>query len=140
MLENNSLRPRQPSFKTRRDILEFWPNILHFSLQRHMKTFSGARTFLSAARYCARSGGQIGAAWPFGSCCGQECPRSGSFGGAIEKGRGWAVLAVLLSLSVSGLGAEELSTRSARTAPAWVRDGVVYEIFPRNFSAEGDFN
>src|SRR5438309_499591 len=44
MLENDSLRPRQPSFRTTRDILEFWPNILHFSLKPNMKTFSGART------------------------------------------------------------------------------------------------
>jgi len=28
----------------------------------------------------------------------------------------------------------------ALSTPQWVRDGVVYEIFPRNFSAEGDFN
>lgn len=28
---------------------------------------------------------------------------------------------------------------NARSSPAWVRDGVVYEIFPRNFSARGDF-
>ncbi len=25
-------------------------------------------------------------------------------------------------------------------APAWVRDGVVYEVFPRSFSKEGNFN
>lgn len=31
------------------------------------------------------------------------------------------------------------TTRST-TAPAWVRDGVVYEIFPRAFSREGTFN
>jgi glycosidase len=28
----------------------------------------------------------------------------------------------------------------ARTAPQWVRDGVVYELFPRQFSPEGNFN
>ena len=27
----------------------------------------------------------------------------------------------------------------ARTAPGWVRDGVVYEVFPRAFSPTGDF-
>lgn len=31
------------------------------------------------------------------------------------------------------------TARSVRT-PAWVRDGVVYEIFPRAFSKEGNFN
>jgi len=35
---------------------------------------------------------------------------------------------------------EEVSKQSARSSPAWVREGVVYEIFPRNFSAEGNFN
>jgi cyclomaltodextrinase len=33
-----------------------------------------------------------------------------------------------------------LAGRSARSAPEWLRNGVVYEIFPRNFSATGDFN
>lgn len=28
----------------------------------------------------------------------------------------------------------------ARTAPAWLRDGVIYEIFERDFSNEGNFN
>jgi len=28
----------------------------------------------------------------------------------------------------------------ARTSPAWLRDAVVYEIFPRAFSASGDFD
>jgi cyclomaltodextrinase len=34
----------------------------------------------------------------------------------------------------------DYSKLPARTSPAWVRDGVIYEIFPRQFSAEGDFN
>ena len=29
---------------------------------------------------------------------------------------------------------------AARPAPAWLRDGVVYEVFTRQFSPEGDFN
>lgn len=32
------------------------------------------------------------------------------------------------------------ATESARPSPAWLRQSVVYEIFPRNFSARGDFN
>jgi glycosidase len=31
-------------------------------------------------------------------------------------------------------------SRPARTSPEWLRDGVIYEIYPRNFSAEGNFN
>jgi glycosidase len=32
------------------------------------------------------------------------------------------------------------SGQVARSAPAWLREGVVYEVFPRNFSPEGTFN
>ena len=28
---------------------------------------------------------------------------------------------------------------SARQSPDWLRDGVIYEVFPRAFSAEGNF-
>src|SRR5215204_2095559 len=34
----------------------------------------------------------------------------------------------------------EVSQPTARPAPAWVRDGIVYEVFPRAFSAAGDLN
>lgn len=33
----------------------------------------------------------------------------------------------------------DLSKATARTIPVWARDGVIYEIFPRTFSASGDF-
>jgi cyclomaltodextrinase / maltogenic alpha-amylase / neopullulanase len=36
--------------------------------------------------------------------------------------------------------AEDLSQIPARTPPAWLRDGVIYEIFPRDFSAAGNLN
>ena len=44
----------------------------------------------------------------------------------------------LLTLTVSA--AEDLSKQHARSAPEWLRNGVVHEIFPRNFSPEGNFN
>jgi glycosidase len=34
--------------------------------------------------------------------------------------------------------AENLSQMQARTTPGWLRDGVVYEIFPRDFSPAGN--
>ncbi|HZH90622.1 MAG TPA: alpha-amylase family glycosyl hydrolase [Pyrinomonadaceae bacterium] len=34
----------------------------------------------------------------------------------------------------------DFSKETARRTPDWVRDGVVYEIFPRNFSARGNFD
>jgi cyclomaltodextrinase / maltogenic alpha-amylase / neopullulanase len=49
-----------------------------------------------------------------------------------------ALALALLAATIANLSAQ--SAKSARSAPAWVRDGVVYEIFPRNFSAEGNFN
>jgi cyclomaltodextrinase len=33
-----------------------------------------------------------------------------------------------------------VSGEMARPAPPWVRDGVIYEIYPRNFSPAGNFN
>jgi glycosidase len=36
--------------------------------------------------------------------------------------------------------AENFSQTPARSSPAWLRDGVVYEIFPRAFSPAGDIN
>lgn len=33
----------------------------------------------------------------------------------------------------------DYSIEVARTSPAWVHDGVIYEIFPRDFSAQGNF-
>ena len=35
---------------------------------------------------------------------------------------------------------KDLSQIPARTAPAWLRDGVIYEIFPRDFSAAGNLD
>ena len=34
--------------------------------------------------------------------------------------------------------AEDVSRVSARTSPVWLRNGVIYEIFPRDFSAAGN--
>lgn len=34
----------------------------------------------------------------------------------------------------------DFAKEKARETPAWLRQSVVYEIFPRNFSASGDFN
>src|SRR5260221_1217620 len=36
--------------------------------------------------------------------------------------------------------AEDFSQKQARSGPSWLRDGVIYEIFPRHFSRQGDFN
>lgn len=36
--------------------------------------------------------------------------------------------------------ARDFSKEAARTSPDWVKDAVIYEIFPRQFSQKGDFN
>jgi glycosidase len=36
--------------------------------------------------------------------------------------------------------ADDLSQQTARSSPDWLRESVVYEIFPRAFSPEGNFN
>src|SRR5882724_3138946 len=50
--------------------------------------------------------------------------------------------ALLLGLSVT-VGYQTSfaqTTASARIAPSWLHDGVIYEVFPRQFSAEGSFS
>ncbi len=36
--------------------------------------------------------------------------------------------------------AKDFSKETARSSPDWIKDAVVYEIFPRQYSAKGDFN
>jgi len=44
-------------------------------------------------------------------------------------------------LSVQGsLFAGDLTQQPACAGPSWLRDGVIYEVFPRNFSPQGNFN
>ncbi|MCX6896503.1 MAG: alpha-amylase family glycosyl hydrolase [Verrucomicrobia bacterium] len=53
---------------------------------------------------------------------------------------GCCLLAASLLLSpFAGHAEPDFSKVPARPAPAWLRDGVVYEIFTRNFSASGKF-
>src|SRR5271168_5088827 len=48
-----------------------------------------------------------------------------------------ALTIALTTASLAGFSAEPIQT--ARSSPAWLREGVIYEIFPRNFSADGNF-
>ncbi|HEX8475470.1 MAG TPA: alpha-amylase family glycosyl hydrolase [Pyrinomonadaceae bacterium] len=50
------------------------------------------------------------------------------------------VLVVVVQQRRTSAQTRDFSRETARQTPAWVRDGVVYEIFPRNFSNTGDFN
>jgi hypothetical protein len=50
------------------------------------------------------------------------------------------VLATFLPLCGNARAETDFARTTAHPAPAWLRDGVIYEIFPRNFSATGNFN
>jgi glycosidase len=46
----------------------------------------------------------------------------------------------MLGLTVAAaLRAADFSNQTARPVPAWLREAVIYEIFPRNFSEAGNF-
>ena len=49
-----------------------------------------------------------------------------------------ALLITVLLSSATGVLAQQ--RESARPVPDWVRDGVIYEIYPRAFSQQGTFN
>jgi glycosidase len=60
------------------------------------------------------------------------------------KTKGFLLLVVfLVALCSSRIGAQQpppdFSKESARSSRDWVRDGVIYEIYPRAFSAQGNF-
>jgi cyclomaltodextrinase len=48
-------------------------------------------------------------------------------------------LYALASTMAGSEAAPDYSKVAARSSPAWVRDGVIYEIFPRDFSTQGNF-
>jgi cyclomaltodextrinase / maltogenic alpha-amylase / neopullulanase len=59
-----------------------------------------------------------------------------------ERLRRLALLFVVLAatqFAPLAQGGRDVSKEAARAARGWVRDGVIYEIFPRVFSAEGNF-
>jgi glycosidase len=49
-------------------------------------------------------------------------------------------IALTLLVCFCPILADEIARQNARKVPAWLREGVIYELFPRNFSAEGNFN
>src|ERR1700761_7955359 len=55
-----------------------------------------------------------------------------------------AVLATVLLLAACGLSVQqpdpELVSQPARSSPEWVKAGVIYQIFPRSFSPEGNLD
>jgi cyclomaltodextrinase len=58
----------------------------------------------------------------------------------IKAGGKFILPAVGLLLAAMLAQAVDVSKLPARTPPAWLRDGVMYEIFPRDFSAAGNLD
>src|SRR5690349_6362150 len=50
------------------------------------------------------------------------------------------VVAALAATTPAALAQRDASREAARSSRQWVRDGVIYEIFTRNFSPRGNFN
>jgi cyclomaltodextrinase / maltogenic alpha-amylase / neopullulanase len=51
-----------------------------------------------------------------------------------------ALAATFILVSTCARAGADVSGTSARPSPDWLRDGVIYEIFPRDFSSAGDLN
>jgi cyclomaltodextrinase / maltogenic alpha-amylase / neopullulanase len=54
-----------------------------------------------------------------------------------ERARPGVFLFVLSLLSLAAQSADD--RRAARRSPDWLRDGIIYEVWPRAFSPDGDF-
>jgi cyclomaltodextrinase / maltogenic alpha-amylase / neopullulanase len=51
-----------------------------------------------------------------------------------------SILCAVVLAATAPVRADDVSKQSARSAPDWLCQGAVYEIFERNFSAAGNFN
>jgi cyclomaltodextrinase len=63
--------------------------------------------------------------------------------GSMKRPSNFVYLSLITLLASAGrneVQAEDFSKQEARPAPQWLRDGIIYEIFPRHFSTEGNFN
>jgi glycosidase len=61
------------------------------------------------------------------------------FGRSVWK-FGLLLCALFLCALPAARADRDVSRAAARTSPQWLRDGVIYEVFPRDFSAAGDLN
>jgi glycosidase len=58
----------------------------------------------------------------------------------LKAGRKLVLVLAVLLLAPGFARAGDPAKQTARIPPAWLRDGVIYEIFPRDFSAAGNLN
>jgi len=59
---------------------------------------------------------------------------------ASPERRGFPALVALLSLALPLFLNSAFAEKVALNTPSWLRDGVIYEVFPRDFSQAGSFN
>ncbi len=59
---------------------------------------------------------------------------------ALRSFRSLVAVSLGLLCSAPALRAAEVSRPTARPVPEWLRAGLVYEVFPRDFSPEGNFD
>ncbi len=58
----------------------------------------------------------------------------------ISKIAGIALVPILFVSAFAQTAPRDFSKENARSSREWVKDAVIYEIFPRNYSQKGDFN
>jgi len=59
----------------------------------------------------------------------------------LKNLRSWRLWVPVFALLAGPLpAAEEMARRTARPVAPWLRESVIYEVYPRNFSREGTFN
>lgn len=52
----------------------------------------------------------------------------------------WLWLCACALIAAPKLSADNVAAQNARSSPSWLREGIIYEIFERDFSAAGNFN
>src|SRR5690349_2760537 len=58
----------------------------------------------------------------------------------MTRKSGLLLLLVFLTAAAIAQPARDFSKENARVSQDWVKDAVIYQIFPRQYSATGDFN
>ncbi len=60
----------------------------------------------------------------------------------MQRHLAWVLVALAALAAPVGVRAADAAAQQAqaRQSPAWLREGVIYEVFPREFSAQGNFD
>lgn len=60
----------------------------------------------------------------------------------MQRHLAWVLVALATLVAPAGLRAADVVAKQpdARQSPSWLREGVIYEVFPREFSSQGNFD